>query len=375
MERLNHVFGENTMSRRLQEGTYSRPPWALSLRCRCWGCTRAAEPTEITIGFTLSQAGPYAVPAQHSQMTNYVMWSEEVNAQGGLFVKKFGKRLPVRLVHYDNRSDLGTGVRLYEKLATQDKVDLLLPPWGTAMNFAVAPLAERYKYPMIGVTVDSEKLKAMERRYFLILIQQSNVMSQALADFLVSIRQQANLKTVGMLYVGDLFGIEFSGVSAPLLKEKGFDLLTHESYPLGVKDLSATLKKLKAQNVNIYIGHSYPPDGFLATAQAQEADFSPKVFYSGVATIFPSYRDKFGSSIDGVIGPGMWNSKVPFGESRAYFDRSCSAGSTNQTPGAVRVPKPCCKSWSRPSTRPATSTASASPRPSTASRSRPLLAR
>jgi len=209
-------------------------------------------------------------------------------------VKKLGKRLPVRLIHYDDRSDLGTGVRLYEKLATQDKVDLLLPPWGTAMNFAIAPIAERYKYPMIGVTVDSEKLRTMHRRYFLILIQQADIMSQALVDFLASIKQPANLESVAILYVGDLFGIEFSGASAPLLPVKGFEIVALKSYPLGVKDLSATLKQLKAQNVDVYIGHSYPPDGFLATAQAQEAGFSPKVFYTGVAAIFPSYRDKFG---------------------------------------------------------------------------------
>ncbi|MFQ5911585.1 MAG: amino acid ABC transporter substrate-binding protein [Nitrospinota bacterium] len=287
------------------------------LRSSLW----AAEPKEIKIGFTLSQAGPYAVPAQHSQMTNYVMWSEEVNARGGIFVKKLGKRLPVRLIHYDDRSHIGTGVRLYEKLATQDKVDLMLPPWGTAMNFAVAPIAQRYKYPMIGVTVTSEKLKTLKMRYFLTIIQQSDVMSQALADFLVSIKEEANLKTVGMLYVGDLFGIEFKGASAPLLPKKGFDILTLKSYPLGTKDLSATLKRLKARNVDIYIGHSYPPDGFLATAQAQAAGFSPKVFYTGVAAIFPAYWGKFGASVNGVIGPGVWNHKVPFGDSKAYFDR------------------------------------------------------
>lgn len=281
----------------------------------------AAERTEITIGFTLSQAGPYAIPAQHSQMTNYVMWAEEVNAKGGIMLKKLGKRVPVRLISYDDRSDIETAVRLYEKLATQDKVDLMLPPWGTAMNFAVAPIAERYKYPMIGVTVTSEKLKQLNLRYFLTLIQQSDVMSRALADYLASIKDEAGLKRVAMLYVGDLFGIEFAGTSAPLLPLKGFELAAFMSYPLGVKDLSATLKRLKRQNIDVYIGHSYPPDGFLATAQAQAAGFSPKVFYTGVGAIFPAYRNKFGASIEGVIGPGVWNHKVPFGQSKAYFDR------------------------------------------------------
>ncbi len=31
-----------------------------------------------------------------------------------------------------------------------DKVDLILPPWGTATNFAVAPIANKYGYPMMA---------------------------------------------------------------------------------------------------------------------------------------------------------------------------------------------------------------------------------
>ena len=41
------------------------------------------------------------------------------------------KRLPIEVIEYDDRSNSEEAVRAVERLVTQDKVDLLFPPWGT----------------------------------------------------------------------------------------------------------------------------------------------------------------------------------------------------------------------------------------------------
>ena len=84
--------------------------------------------------------------AQVSQEPNYLLWAEQQNAAGGLNVK--GTKRPIELVGSDDRSDIETCVRTYEKLMGSDKVDLVLPPWGSNANFAVAPLANRYRLPV-----------------------------------------------------------------------------------------------------------------------------------------------------------------------------------------------------------------------------------
>src|SRR5262245_59450364 len=94
----------------------------------------------VRIGYTLSATGPYAVGAGITQAPNYTLWQEQVNARGGLAVAGGGRR-PVEFVTIDDRSEIETAVRFYEKLATDDKVDLMLPPWGSAMNFAIGPVA------------------------------------------------------------------------------------------------------------------------------------------------------------------------------------------------------------------------------------------
>ena len=101
-----------------------------------------------------------------SQMNAHKVWKDSVNQKDGIIVKDLGKKLPVELVYYDDKSSPETAVKVYEKLITQDCVDLVLTPWGTTIHFAVAPLAEKYKLPMVGSMAASVKMRDIKSRYF-----------------------------------------------------------------------------------------------------------------------------------------------------------------------------------------------------------------
>jgi len=278
-----------------------------------------AQGAPVRIGFTLSATGPYAVGAGITQASSYQLWFEQINAKGGLMVAGQGRR-PVQVVEHDDRSEIETAVRLYEKMAADDKVDLLLPPWGTAMNFAVAPVANKHGYPMIGPTVGSLKLKDLNLPYFYAILAQPDAMMASLAAFLKDVKRQRKLNKVAVIYVNDLFGLEHHSALMPLLKEGDFEVVEVKSYPLGVKDLTDVLKGIKAKGAEILVGLTYPPDTILATTQAKAVDFNPPVFYTAVGTAFPFFRDRFKGSAEGVMGVGAWNPKVPFPGAKAYFD-------------------------------------------------------
>jgi branched-chain amino acid transport system substrate-binding protein len=273
---------------------------------------RADEPP-VRIGYAISRTGPFAAGAQVTQEPNYILWAEQVNAAGGLNVK--GKRRKIELVGYDDRSEVETTVRTYEKLMSSDKVDLILPPWGSGTNFAVAPLATKYSYPMLAPTALSRKLIDMKLPYFFSLLQQPDRMMGALVDYLVD----RKVKSVAIIYMDDLFGLENLNALVPLLKAKGIKVTSQKSYPLGIKDLSPVLKAIKAQNPDAFIGITYPPDTLLASRQAKEIGLAPKVVYLSVGTAFPLYKEVMGASAEDVMGMGSWNVKTSPG-ARAYFE-------------------------------------------------------
>jgi branched-chain amino acid transport system substrate-binding protein len=283
------------------------------LRSRAWG---QAKP--VRIGYTLSATGPYSVGAGITQGPNYTLWQEQVNARGGLAVKGEGRR-PVELISIDDRSEIETAVRFYEKLATDDKVDLMLPPWGSAMNFAVAPVATKHGYPLIGPTAISGKFKELALPYFYTLLVQPEPQMQAIAALLKDLKAQGKITKVAVAYVNDLFGIELNTATGPAFKAAGLEVVDTKSYSLGAKDLTPVLKGFKAAGADAFVGLTYPPDNILATTQAKEVDWNPPVFLTAVGTAFPFYRDRF-KGAEGVMGIAGWNPKVKFAGAREYYD-------------------------------------------------------
>lgn len=273
----------------------------------------AAEEAPIRIGYAISRTGPFAAGAQVTQEPNYILWAEQVNAAGGLNVQ--GTRRRVELIGYDDRSQVETAVRTYEKLMADDKVDLILPPWGSGMNFAVAPIANRYGYPMLAPTALSRKLLDMKLPYFFSFLQQPDRMMGALADLM----EAKGVKSVGIVHMDDLFGLENVNTLVPLLKAKGIDIAELKSYPVGVSDLSPVLKSIKAKNVDAFIGITYPPDTLLVTSQSREIGFNPKLFYASVGTAFPLFKDRMGAGGEGVMGMGSWNRNTSAAAAE-YFD-------------------------------------------------------
>jgi branched-chain amino acid transport system substrate-binding protein len=303
-----------TMKRRAFLGTTAAGAAALALR----PVPGRGQAKPVRIGYTLSATGPYAVGAGITQAPNYTLWLDQVNARGGLAVAGGGRR-PVEFVTIDDRSEIETAVRFYDKLATDDKVDLLLPPWGSAMNFAIGPVASKHGYPLIGPTAISGKFKELALPYFYTMLVQPEGQMQAVAALLRDLKAQGKVSKVAVAYVNDLFGIELNTATAPAFKAAGLEVVDTKSYPLGVKDLSPVLKGFKAAGADAFVGLTYPPDNILVTSQAKEVDWNPPVFFTGVGTAFPFYRDRF-KGAEGVMGIGGWNPRVKHAGAREYYD-------------------------------------------------------
>ena len=267
-------------------------------------------PAKIRIGCAIALSGPNSLGALSSQLNEYKLWVEQTNEKGGIFVPKYNKRIPVELIVYDDRSDIETCVKMAEKLMIEDKVDFMLPPWGTASNFAVAPVASRYKYPMMGTTVSSPKLdeRLPTTPYFFVILAQPPVVVKATVDLM----KEFGVKSVAVIYVSDLFGLEHVDVIKKAIGKTDIKMPILQSFPPEIQDLSPLIKRIQAANVDGVINYGYPPHTFLLTKQMMGLGYNPKFFQNGVGTQFFEYNDGFGArGVQGVVGQWACNPKVP----------------------------------------------------------------
>ena len=92
----------------------------------CSGAARAAAaPSQIKIGTLYAASGNFAAISMPVHR-GLQLWVDQKNAEGGVFVKPYNKKIPIKLIAYDDQSNTATAATLYNQLITQDKVDILV---------------------------------------------------------------------------------------------------------------------------------------------------------------------------------------------------------------------------------------------------------
>lgn len=261
--------------------------------------------TALRIGYAVAKTGANAGGAGMTTIPNYQLWVKDVNDAGGIALKS-GK-VPIEIIEYDDRSAAEETVRAIERLATQDKVDFILAPYGTGTNLASGPTFDKFGYPQLAVTAVTDMAPEFARRWtksFWMLGGGSDY-ATSLVRLLAGQRDAGTINNkVAIASVTDGFGIDLSKAATPAFTEAGFELVYDKSYPLGTADFAPIINEVAGLGADTFVGFTYPPDTFAFTQQSIVANFNPKVFYLGVGTAFPSFARVNGANANGVMGTG-----------------------------------------------------------------------
>ncbi len=253
-----------------------------------------AEVKPILIGTSVSLSGTYAASAKYG-LEGYQLFVEQINKRGGLLGR------PVKLVYYDDRSDANTGVQLYEKLITADKVDLIVGPYSSGVTSAVSTVAEKHKMVMLGPEAADAKIYMRGYKYnFQGQTQAARYMLGALA-----LAKANGYKTLAMLAEDTAFPKAVSEEVAKVVSEYGVTIVFNQSYPKGAADFSAMLTKVKQLNPDMVFANSYLPDAQGIVRQCREQGVNAKLFAVAVGAAEPEFGN-LGSTANYVFGATQW---------------------------------------------------------------------
>lgn len=231
----------------------------------------AADP--VRLGVALSQSGNLADSAAHYQH-GLELWREQVNARGGLLGR------PVEIVMYDDRSDPATAARLYEKLITGDKVDLLISPWGSASTATASAVAEKHKRVFVNAGGASE---AIHQRGFKHVFQAAAPIS-AYVEGIAPLAQKHGLKS--MVFVGRDYPAarDMAVVLNKHAAAGAYQIVTSEYFPAGTSDYSSNIAKARQANPDMWVSVGYPNEAIEMVRQFRASNYLPKLFvHNGVS--------------------------------------------------------------------------------------------
>ena len=273
------------------------------------GRSYAKDP--IKVGASLSLTGKYAWTGERMH-EGYRVWERLVNEKGcspGL--EKYGHASPglidgrpIKLIIYDDKSDPATGVKLYQKLITSDKVDLVMGPYSSAVTKAISPIVERAEMPTVTSGASDPGIwKGMKLKWVVQGMPTTDEYSPGVAE----IGAKYGAKTAAVIFEDTSFPIALAISTRGHLERKGIKVVLFEPYPKGITDWTPPLRKAWALKPDIIGIGAYEPDAIGLTKAAQAIKATPKFFYWTVATYSPHYVESVGDACLAMTGEVVWD--------------------------------------------------------------------
>jgi branched-chain amino acid transport system substrate-binding protein len=286
----------NTMHKRQTISVLARIWFILLLGLALAGTVQAVSVEgPIRVGATVSLSGDLAAPGSE-QLQGMQMWVEDLNARGELLGRG------VELVYYDDHSDPATSARLYEKLISEDGVDLLLGPYSSDLTLEASTVAEKHGFPMVATGAASTRI--WSRGYDNIF--GVDAPAPTYMDLVIDSAHRVGLRRVALIYADTEFTREVAAGVRERAREKGMEVVFDERFPVGTSDFEPAVHGMRAADPDFVIGATYLDGSVALMRAAKRADLSPKAFVFTVGPALEEFGAALGPDAEGVMGVVSW---------------------------------------------------------------------
>ncbi|MGH7321440.1 MAG: ABC transporter substrate-binding protein, partial [Candidatus Rokuibacteriota bacterium] len=248
----------------------------------------AAAQGTIRIGFFAPLTG-FAAADGASARHSAEIAVEELNAAGGIKGRK------LELVTYDDRHDSKEAVALANKLVERDGVVGVVSGSYSMPSRVTAPIFAKAGLPMtVAYAVHPDVTKAgpcVFRNGFL-----GQVEGWAGAEAAVTLHKA---RRIAVLTIDNDFGRTSGKAFIERARKLRAEVLSEQVYPLGEKEFSPYLTKIKEQNPDLIYHTSYYNEGAQITRKARELGITAKL--EGTEGIdSPKFLELAGPAAEGV---------------------------------------------------------------------------
>ncbi len=230
-------------------------------------------PSELKIGHLYASSGPYASTSM-PVYDGLRLWVDQTNSAGGVFVKPFGKRIPIRLIAYDDQSSTATATTLTNQLITQDKVDILVGDASSVLTSAEVPVAREHKILLFNPSGTGATLFSPDNPYLVLCgVPASTVWPRYLAEFLARDAAPAGLHRIAILYATN----DFTGPHADSLR--GFieasgaplQIVFDQGVPTSTTAYTVAVNAIAAAKPDVVIALGFPGNDIAFLRSVQDA--------------------------------------------------------------------------------------------------------
>ena len=250
-----------------------------------------AAPQEITVGTLYAGQGAFAVSSM-PQYQGLQFWADQVNKNGGAMVKAYGRKVPVKIVAYNDNSSTATASTLYNQLITQNKVDILVSDFGSVLTSVAVPIAKNNKMLLFDPTGTGASFFTADNPYLVLTsLPSSGIWPTSLAGFLLD----RKISKIAVVYAANDFDQSQAETLKSKLAEGGVTPISYQSVATDTRDYGVILRNIVGQSPDAVIEFGYAPNDIAFLQGIQSGGYHFKMVF----TVFSGQQF---SIIDKAVG-------------------------------------------------------------------------
>ncbi len=279
-------------------------------------------PTEVVVGAVLPLTGEESRVGGYFKLA-YELATKEVNDAGGIELRDFHRKVPVRLIIYDDKTDPSTSRNLYERLAVQDHVDAMLGGYSTDLVQAQTVVAQQHQIPYVGGGGAASAIYKRNFTTIFSLLASIESLAYSECDFIEAMQAQKKLpKPLKMAIVAEntSHGRDFVAGLQDRAKEKpqNFQIVMSEAFDLHGKDFTPLLQKVKAANAQAFMSDAHLDDYITMQRQYAQMGLHHDYITYGARGPEKSAREALGKSSDYIVAASWWSQLIPTPAVKAF---------------------------------------------------------
>src|SRR5229473_2816886 len=263
--------------------------------------------TEVAVGLSISLTGRFRPQGQQA-LQGIRLWQSYINTQGGIAVRN-GEKRSVRLIWYDDRSQISFAQQNVFQLLREDKIDVLLGPYSSSLTMAVVEIAEEYKKVLWNHGGSSDEIFRHGQRYLVGIASPASDYLRALPHWLAE--EFPGLGRICVLYSGrGTFGWQVArGILESALVTRQSVELVPINPPLENHDtILRTLFDIGPEIV--VLAGSFPDElGIMRTRHRWPSTVRA---VAAVAAGVRAFSAELAQIAEGVLGPSQWEPGMTF---------------------------------------------------------------
>jgi branched-chain amino acid transport system substrate-binding protein len=269
-------------------------------------------PEAIELGAVVPLTGAFAGGGAQVER-GYQMAVEDINADGGVFVKQYNTNIPLKLNILDDESDPSKTVSNLETFYSGNDVTAYLGGFGSSLHAAAAAIAEKNQVPYLGVAFALWGVHQQDYQYLFSPFWKSPDIAKTTFQFLNDTIPEGERPTrVGIFQEQTDWGVEMGTLWREQAAEQGYEVVLYEEYAPGSSDFTDMILKAQEADVQTLLALPNPPDGITIFKQMAELGYTPDFSFFVRAPDAPTWAESLGPVGDFVtLGPG-WHNAVKY---------------------------------------------------------------